>query len=197
MKNKNQIENLAHQLPRYSYSLHGKQMEPITLIYIGSKGDIKNHLGKAGWALSDKISILSTLKCFWASLANRTYRTGPMWPSFIKGKQNSMGFEMPTQSDTYRRRHHLRIWKTRYHLGKEQVWVGTISYDRGIGFIRHSPIPAHHISPNMKNEEEYLARTLDLLKTVYIRLSKSEKGVINTGDPYIWDGKALVLDLSQ
>jgi len=108
-----------------------------------------------------------------------------------------MGFEMPTQSDTYRRRHHLRIWKTRYFLKRQRVWVGTLSYDSGVGFIKHSFIPAHHISPSLELESQYLTRTLHILKPVSARLSKPESGKINTGDSYIWNGRALILDFSN
>jgi hypothetical protein len=126
-----------------------------------------------------------------------SYRSGPMWPSFVNGKPNNFGFEMPTKSDTYRRRHHLRLWKTHFNVGSRPVWVGTISYDKGIGFIKHRPIPAHHISSNLEVESAYLARTLRVLKPVYVSLAKPEKGFINTGDPYVWNGRALVVDLSN
>ncbi len=197
MKKYKLLEKLIPVLPRYSYSIHKRQMEPICLILLGTKPSITYHLEEAGWQLADKISAITVVKSAWATIADKSYRHGPMWPSFINGKQNSLGFEMPTNSDTYRRRHHLRLWKTKYRLGKNRVWIGTISYDRGTGFIRHSPIPAHHISPNLEMEEEYLSRTLDIMKPLYAKLSKPEKGIINTGDPYVWDGKAIVLDLAK
>jgi hypothetical protein len=197
MKNLKTISELAPNLPRYSYSIHNRQMEPVSLILVGRIADVIKQLEAAGWYISDKISIKSSAKSLWVSIADKSYRSGPMWPSFINGKQNSLGFEMPTKADTYRRRHHLRLWKTNYRLKKNSVWIGTISYDNGIGFIKHSFIPAHHISPNLQLEETYLAQTLNIFRPLYVKVSKPEMGHINTGDAYVWDGKALVLDLSK
>jgi hypothetical protein len=184
-------------LPRYSYSIHGKQMEPITLILLGHKNTLVDKMVSAGWYESERITPITTLRSGFAAIFNKGYRTGPMWPAIINGKRNRLGFEMPTQSDTYRRRHHMRLWETRFRISNQPVWVGTISYEHGAGLVKHSLLPTHHISPALKLEEEYLARTLDLLKPMYAKLAKPEEGLINTGDPYIWDGKVLVVDLSK
>jgi hypothetical protein len=74
--------------------------------------------------------------------------------------------------------------------------VGTLSYDRGIGHFKGSLLPTHHICSKLNSEENFLARSLRIPRPLYARLGHKEIGHINTGDPYIWDGKALVLDLS-
>jgi hypothetical protein len=190
------LKHILKNLPRYSFSVHKKQMEPVTLIILGDKPHITKNLEDAGWYKAAKIGFSTTIKSAFATIFNKSYRTGPMWPAYINGRKHRMGFEKPTESDTYRRRHHMRLWRTRFHWHGKTVWIGTISYDRSVGFMNHNPLPTHHISPGLKNEEDYLAHTLKSLKPIYLRLAAPEKGVINTGDAYVWDGKVLVLNLA-
>lgn len=189
------LDQVIERLPRYSYSISNKQMEPITLIIIGDKALIKMFFHEAGWLLAEPISLFTTLKSAWSTVFDSSYPTGPMWPSYINGKKNQMGFERPTRSDTYRRRHHLRLWKTSLKLESGRVWVGTASYDSGVGHFKNSLLPIHHISPSLIGEENFLARSSKIAKPEYVTMGPPETGFINTGDPYTWDGKAMVIDL--
>ncbi|HVO86719.1 MAG TPA: LssY C-terminal domain-containing protein [Candidatus Binatia bacterium] len=189
------LEELIAKLPNHSFSINGKQMEPVCLVIEGNKRQIRRSFRAAGWYLADSIGFISTLKSAVSSLLNLSYRDGPMWPSYINGKKHQLGFERPTKTDTYRRRHHLRLWTTGFKVGKKRVWVGTISYDRGIGRFKGSLLPTHHIGPTLVLEEGYLARTFDIQAPKYLRLGQSETGVINTGDDYVWDGRALIINL--
>jgi len=195
-KNKN-WSHILERLPRHSYSIHNKPMEPITLIILGNKKSLLKQFSDAGWYLADPITFFSTLRSGLATLFNSSYHTGPMFPSFIDGKIHQLGFERPTRSDSYRRRHHLRLWKTPFHIGKKRIWIGTLSYDRSVGHFKGSLLPTHHICSKLDSEEHFLARTLRIPQPLYAHIGHKELGHINSGDPYIWDGKALVLDLSK
>jgi hypothetical protein len=188
------LTEVIETLPRHSYSIHGKPMEPITIILLGGRNDIIEAFHKSGWYLAVPITFLSSIKSGLATIFNASYRTGPMWPSYIGSKRHQMGFERPTAANSYRRRHHLRLWKTSHKLDGKRVWVGTLSYDRSVGRFRGSLLPTHHICSKLSSEENFLARTFRIAKPEYIKLSNQEIGHINTGDPYIWDGKALVID---
>ena len=116
-----------------------------------------------------------------------------MWPTFINGKRYRLAFEKPTRADTFRRRHHLRLWRTNLRVNKKAVWFGTLSYDRGVGVMKHSLYPTHHIGSVLNSEEEFLAKALGINN--YLQISEPTKGMIGTGDNYVWDGKALVINL--
>lgn len=191
------INDALPLLPRRSYTSSGELMEPVTLVIIGSKKNILSQFGQAGWYMADSVNFSSSLKSAIATVFNSSYITGPMWPSYISNTRHRMGFERPTRSDTFRRRHHLRLWKTKIRINKQILWIGTISYDRSIGLREGSLMPTHHISSTLKSEENFLARTFRIVKPKYITLGKAESGVIKTGDNYVWDGKALVIDLSK
>jgi hypothetical protein len=191
------LEEAADFLPKHSYSIRNVQMEPVTLIVIGTKRTIRKAFKSSGWYQAVPIDFISSIRSALTTLLDRSYKEGPMWPSFINGKRHQLGFEKPTKGDTYRRRHHLRLWRTGYSLKNYRIWVGTLSYDKGTGFFPGTLLPTHHISPDLKREADFLAHTMNIARPRHVKLSEPEQGVINTGDPYSWDGKALVLDLSR
>jgi hypothetical protein len=75
--------------------------------------------------------------------------------------------------------------------------VGTLSYDRGVGFDKNNFRPTHHINPSLIHEEGFLARNLGLKDPKYVTLAEPEEGIMADGDKYLWDGKALVVDMSN
>jgi hypothetical protein len=196
LKHKN-YDKLAQLIPRHSYSLHSKQMEPVSLIILADRCNLVKKFKEAGWYLADEINWRTTLRSATATIFNSSYRSGPMWPSYLFGKKNQLGFQRPTRSDTYRRRHHLRLWRTSIKMNNKRVWAGTVSYDRGVGHFNNSLLPIHHISSQLGSEDNFLARTFRIKDPVYIKMGHPEKGHINTGDPYVWDGRALVVELSD
>jgi hypothetical protein len=191
------LEQVIPSLPKRSYSIRNEPMEPVTLIVTGSSRAIKKAFRDAGWYQAVPIGFVSSFRSALSTLLDRSYREGPMWPAFIEGKHHQVGFELPTRSDTYRHRHHLRLWRTKLLLGRKRLWVGTLSYDRSVGLMPDSLIPTHHISSNLTTEEKFLANTFGVHKPEFIKLNEPETGVINTGDDYKWNGRALVINLGS
>lgn len=172
-------------------------MEPVNLIVTGRLKNIKRNLKIHGWYVADPLNFKTFWHSLWSMFSRRPYRTGPMFPGFIdQHHRHDVAFERPTYQDNYRQRHHLRLWKTRYRLGKQRIWVGIISFDKSIG-IGRAGIPTHHIHPSLLWEEKFLAHCLGVAKPLFLHLGNSEKGFVSNGDPYVYDGRALVLDFSR
>ena len=198
MKKKHKsLKTLLPLLPTQTYSVTGKPCEPVTLIVIGKRHRIIKHFIYQRWYLAVGITPLSALRAFWATVFSSSYLTGPVSPLFIRKKTQQLAFQRPTRTNTFRRRHHLRLWKTSHTINGHRVWVGMLSYDRGSGFYKHSLFPTHHISSNLSSEENFLARSLRIARPTYVRLGEPAIGIISNGDPYTWDGKALVVNLSH
>lgn len=188
----NELETL---LPKYSQSPSGQAMEPINLIIIGNRRFINRHFQKHGWFRANKLGAISLSKALIAGIFNKSYPKGPMSSSYLRGQPFELGFQHPTKSDTYRRRHHLRLWWTPYKLMGRRIWAGTLSYDKSVG-LSESHIPTHHIAPTLSWEAEFLAHSFGIKSPKYLKLSIGGKGELNIGDKYIYDGRALILDLS-
>jgi hypothetical protein len=191
------LEQVIPVLPKRSYSIRNEPMEPVTLIVMGSSRAIKKAFRDAGWYQAVPIGFVSSFRSALSTLLDRSYREGPMWPVFIEGKHHQMGFELPTRSDTFRHRHHLRLWRTKLLLGRKRLWVGTLSYDRSVGVMPSTLTPTHHIASNLTAEENFLAHTFGIKKPELIRLGEPEEGIIGTGDDYKWNGRALVINLGS
>jgi hypothetical protein len=165
----------------------------VTLIVIGTRRSIKRAFRGAGWYQAVPVGFVSSFRSVLSTILSRSYKQGPMWPVFVDGKHHQIGFERPTKSDTFQRRHHLRLWRTKFTSSAGRVWVGTLSYDSRTGVVPGTLRPTHHISPGLNIEENFLARTFGIKEPRFIKLSEPESGVIGTGDDYIWDGMALVI----
>lgn len=190
------IEDLTDRLPKQSYSLGGLPMEPINLIVIGNRRFIYKHFKQHGWFRAHNLGTLSLAKALITGALNLSYHEGPISRSYINNKRFIMGFERPTKADTFRRRHHLRLWRTPYKINGRQVWAGTLSFDRSAGLSK-SGLPTHHISPSLSWEESFLAKSLGVTRPKHLTISQPYDGELNTGDDYKYDGKVLVIDLRE
>lgn len=189
------IKNLANLLPKHSYARSGKPMEPINLVVIGNRRFLTKHFKEHGWYRADKIGAVSLSKALVAAVFDSSYREGPISDSYLAGHHFTLAFEKPTKADTFRRRHHLRLWRTSYKIMGRRVWAGTVSYDRAAG-THEGILPTHHIAPTLRWEEGFLAGSLGIRRPRHLTLGRPYKGQLDNGDTYDYDGKALVLDLS-
>lgn len=171
-------------------------MEPINLVVTGHLDSIKHHLEQHGWYVADDLHFKSFWHSLYSTFLKRPYPNGPMFPGFIGRKhRHDIAFERPTYHNNYRQRHHLRLWRTRYKIGKKRVWIGILSFDKGVG-IGHGGLPTHHIHPSLLWEEEFLAHCLGIVHPAFVRLDKFQRGFVSNGDPFVYDGRALVLEFS-
>jgi hypothetical protein len=187
--------DLERVLPKQSYSLLGLPMEPINIVVVGNRRYIYRHFKQHGWFAADKLGAISLIKALVASSFNLSYHEGIIGKSYVKGKPFLLGFQRPTRADTFRRRHHLRLWQTPYKINARRVWAGTLSYDRSVG-VSKSLWPTHHISPTLSWEESFLAASIGIKRPRHLTLSRPSQGQLGNGDHYQYDGKALVIDLS-
>lgn len=171
-------------------------MEPINLVIIGNKRYLMRHFKQHGWHRADKIGAVSLSKALLAAVFDHRYRKGPVADSYIAERHFEIAFEKPTKADTYRRRHHLRLWRTPYKILARRVWAGTVSFDRSAGINSSNLMPTHHISPTLSWEEDFLASSLGVKRPRHLTIDQPYEGRLNNGDTYKYDGKALVLDLS-
>jgi hypothetical protein len=79
------------------------------------------------------------------------------------------------------------------------VWLGTASFDKGIGLSPDFFLPAHHIAPNIDAERAYLVSALTAAGAVAtassFQLVPPESGHNFVGDPFYTDGLAVLLVL--
>ena len=186
-------ENIS-KLPLYSETLTGRNIEPISAIYVGNEAEIESLFLSHGWYKADPSTISNTLKAFSITFNGGQYLNGPVTPSYMKGKTQDIAFEQPTDANNFRSRHHTRLWKTDYVLpdGRE-IWVATSSLDSGVGLGSTMWIPTHNIDPNIDAERDYIVKSLGV-KVKYLQVVPAQLGKNASGDQFFTDGRAVVVE---
>lgn len=178
-------------------SLIGTDVEPVTLVFIASgPEELTAAFEKAGWSAPSPPSISRLIDAALAAWTNRPDPVAPITPYFRDGRPNDLSFQKPDASDTLRRRHHVRIWRSPYQLGTgEDVYVASASYDDGLkwGFL-------HHISPDLDRERDAilsdLAATGSITTPVYVTETGPRTGFDEFGDPWFTDGRVAIADVT-
>ncbi|MCL5733679.1 MAG: LssY C-terminal domain-containing protein, partial [Patescibacteria group bacterium] len=187
-------EDIFSVLPKTSETLTGSPMEPISLIFVGSKAQIEKSFIAAGWVEADKITPTSIWKIMEAASFGGAYLKAPMTPSFFNYAINNFGFEK--QLGSVLNRHHLRFWQTNFVFNGERIWVVTASFDEGLKYL-----VVHHITPNIDKERDFVLK--DILATGLVKgykeyqLVSAESGHNQAGDYFYTDGKAYIVILKN
>ncbi len=185
---------LSDSFPKYSETLTGKKMEPISFVVIGSKEDLIRAFTQAGWQVADAPHARDLSRLARASISNTNYPTAPVTPSFIATEPNILAFEKSTEKNTIRERHHTRYWKTDYRAGNAPVWIATASFDNGIKFFI-----THSIAPDVDAEREYIRNDLVRIGVVEeigkLQIVAPFLGQNQAADQFFTDGKAYLLRL--
>lgn len=186
--------------PKTSENLVGNPVNPINLIFIGSKGQLTNAFEAAGWTLNDEITLKSTYNLIKAELFNKPYPEAPGVPSLWNARPNEFAFEKPTSSNSVSERHHIHIWETPFLVNNStEVWFTTAHFDKDLIFQFSFAFAVHEIDPNVDKERENIRD--DLLKTGLVedvtefQLVEPTLGKNGGGHHFFTDGKAVILYL--
>lgn len=179
--------------PKFSETIVGEKMEPISFIMIGTNEQIIQTFQKAGWLIADEPQRFRNLyHLFIAAIFNQPYPTAPVTPSFLNAQPNIIAFEKPTAANTVRQRHHIRLWLTNFKADSTAVWVATASFDDGLRYFI-----THKIHPDIDTERDFIKDELvgtDLIKDEkQVQLVKPLLGKNQSGDQFFTDGKAYVI----
>ena len=167
---------------------------PLNVGLVGSRQDVLCAMHAAAWYPADPITFRSSLEIVGSVVLDRPYRDAPVSSLFYEGRREDLAFEKPdgTSAD---RRHHVRFWEV-LKQGEEgrPVWLGSVTFDRGVGLSRYTAQVTHHIAPDIDAERDGLTDDLKAAKVVEAIYEVSGIGpVLNgrngEGDPYYTDGE--------
>ncbi len=185
----------GQKLPRFSETLSGRPMEPLSFLLVVPPSCMTQDFSKAGWNLAENLNSRSLWTLAKAALFNTQDVSAPMTPSFFDAKPHYLGFEKATAKGTVRSRHHARFWQTDYTTPEGRLFVGTASLDTGLKWgITHT------IAPDIDTERDVLISDLEktgLLanKTILPHFVSPILGKNFTGDYYFTDGGAALIQM--
>ncbi len=171
--------------------------DPINVGLVGSQEDVICAMHAAGWYPADPVTLRSSVEIIGSVLLDRPYRDAPVSGLFYQGRRQDLAFEKPSGKSADRR-HHVRVWKA-LDRGQEgrAVWLGAVTFDRGVGFSHDDARVTHHIAPDIDAERDLLTNDLAAAKvvtTVYevTGIGPTVDGRNGEGDLYYTDGEIKI-----
>ena len=189
-------------LPMVTRTAQGIPGDAINVGLVGSKDDVLCAMHAARWYPADPITLRSSSAIVGSVVLDRPYRDAPVSNLFYQGRAEDLAFEKPdgTSAD---RRQHVRFWEV-LKRGEEgrPVWLGSATFDRGVGLSRLTAQVTHHIAPNIDAERDQFTADLKTAKVVEAIYEVSGVGpTLNgrngEGDRYYTDGEIKISRLVE
>ena len=190
-------------LPMVTHTGAGIPGDALNVGLVGNKQDIARAMHAAEWFPADPITLRTSIDIIGSVVLDRPYHDAPVSPLYYQGKKEQLAFEKPDGSSADKR-HHVRLWLV-LEKGTDgrPVWLGSVTFDRGVGLSHDTGQVTHHIGPDIDAERDLLMR--DLREAGMVESFFQISGIGPTlfarngeGDPYYTDGEIdvarLVLD---
>jgi hypothetical protein len=171
--------------------------DPINVGLVGSKEEVIRAFAAAGWDPADKITLRTSVEIGLSVVLDRPDLDAPVSALLFEGRKQDLAFEKPV-GESADQRNHARFWLTK-KTGTDgrPLWLGSASFDRGVGLSHDTGQVTHHIGPNIDAERDLVIG--DLQKAGQLASSYEIDGIGATkngrnggGDPYFTDGEALI-----
>jgi hypothetical protein len=187
-------------LPMVTRTKQGIPGDPINIGLIGDEKEVLCAMNAAKWFPADPVTFRSSLEIAGSVLLDRPYPDAPVSPLFYLGRREDLAFEKPAGKSADRR-HHVRFWKV-LDKGEEQrpVWLGAVTFDKGVGVSHFTGAITHHIDADVDAERDGLAKDIEAAGMATAKYQVTGVGLTLTGrngggDPYYTDGEVWVLRL--
>src|SRR6476661_7767170 len=183
--------------PMRTVTAEGIPGGPLNIGLVGSKGDVVKAWALAGWYPADAITLRSSIEIAESVLLHRQYTDAPVSNLFYEGRHQDLAFEKPVGGSADAR-HHVRLWMTLEKGAEERpVWLGSATFDRGVGISHYTGQITHHIAPNIDAERDLVIAELSragILMQIYQvgGVGPTVNGHNGEGDRYFTDGEITV-----
>ena len=195
------LGEMVHKLPFRTFTAGKKELPSdfTNLIFIGSGAALERAFAASGWVIVDDLSAESTYSTIRSVAENQGYRRAPMSILLLNGQ--APDFAYAKTLNTFSKRHHLRVWKTKETWHGEPVWTSSSTHDIGIGFSKKEKTFIHLIDTNIDNERAKVVNDLIYTSCIFSVqlvtrpwLPKDAKN--GTGEDLVTDGRVAVLELN-
>lgn len=176
--------------------------DPINVGLVGTKKEVVHAFAVTGWDTADAVTLTTAIEIGESVLFDHPYPDAPVSRLLFDGRAQDLAFEKPVGASADRR-HHVRLWQTGASGDDGRpLWLGSASFDRGVGLSHDTGAITHHIGPDIDAERNFLMRDLATAGTLISTRDMAGIGATGSGrngggDPYFTDGEAVVGVLKQ
>ena len=176
-----------------------KPSDITNLLLVGTEEQVRQAFTDAGWHTAAELSAKAKLETVRAVAENRGYNEAPVSILLLDAKPPDLVFQKVT--NTFARRHHLRIWRRPVTFDNRPVWSVAATHDIGINFSEQNRTFIHQIDSQIDRERmkvvDDLVFTGRVQSTQLVERPKvPTKSQNATGDALETDGKIAVVVLS-
>jgi len=189
-------------LPMVTRTAQGIPGDAINAGLIGNEKEVLCAMNAARWFPADRVTFRSSIEIAGSVLLDRAYPDAPVSPLFYLGRHEDLAFEKPAGKSADRR-HHVRFWKV-LDKGEEQrpVWLGAVTFDKGVGVSHFTGAVTHHIDADIDAERDGLVADIEeagmaTAKYQVTGVGPTLNGRNGGGDPYYTDGEVWILRLVE
>jgi hypothetical protein len=187
-------------LPMVTRTGSGIPGDALNVGLVGSKEDVLRAMQAAGWFPADPITLRTSIEIIGSVVLDRPDQDAPVSPLYYQEKKQQLAFEKP-DGRSADKRHHVRFWLI-LEKGSEgrPVWLGSVTFDRGVGLSHDTGQVTHHIGPDIDAERDLLMRDLrnaEMVQSVF-QISGTGPTLLGRngeGDRYYTDGEIDVANL--
>ena len=187
-------------LPMVTRTGTGIPGDALNVGLVGGQEDVFRALEAAGWVPADPVTFRTSIAIIGSVVLDRPYQDAPVSPLYFQGKKEQFAFEKP-DGKSADRRHHVRFWMA-LEKGADgrPVWLGAVTYDRGVGFSHYTGQVTHHIGPDVDTERDLIVANMEqagLIETIewtdgfHSRLEGRNGG----GDRWRTDGRLAIVTI--
>jgi LssY C-terminus len=170
--------------------------DPINIGLVGSKADVLQAFAAAKWDPADAITLRSSIEIGASVILDRPYPDAPVSILLYDGRHQDLAFEKPV-GESADQRHHIRLWMTANEEGGRPMWLGSASFDRGVGLSHDTGQITHHIGPDVDAERDTVIEDLSAANVLAREYQIPGRGPTTDGrngggDRYFTDGMVTV-----
>jgi hypothetical protein len=129
----------------------------INVAFLGSREDLTQAFGLAGWSEAERLNARSFSKTYKAYTAQQGYHSAPVSKLLYEDAEPDVVFQKSL--NTISKRHHIRLW--RYDMGGREIWLGAATHDVGIAFDSSAMSFTHQIERRIDTERSKVVNDLD------------------------------------
>jgi hypothetical protein len=193
------LQALVDGLPARTSTSHGTPSDLVNVLLLGSQEAVVNAFGRAGWLAAESLDLKTKTETFFAVADHHSYKEGPVSSLLIDGQKPALVFEKET--NTFAKRHHIRIWRQRGTFENMPVWIGAGTHDTGINFSRKARTFSHSVENEIDWERQKIENDLiftgEVAASSLIGRPAVPRSFQNaTGDQLRTDGAIAVLRLT-
>ncbi len=127
------LRGMVSRLPLQTRAAEGRAAgDFVNIVFIGSEDDVRRAFLGAAWDPPDRGSTRGDFETFIKAAEGQGYAHQPVSRQAMFGRPPDLVYERVT--DTFAKRHHLRLWRTGDVWRGVPVWVAAATHDIGIEF---------------------------------------------------------------